>query len=83
MMDGFDLNSALVCEGIIGDGCGGGRVFFVEDETLKTFDPLTKSSTLLLEGIVDALSVSKKACIITISTKSQEIKYDLSLLQQI
>ena len=68
-MDGFDLKSPLVCEGIIGDGCGGGRLFYVEGEALRTYDPNTKNSVVLLEKIVDAKSISKTACIITITTK--------------
>ncbi|HFB54221.1 MAG TPA: thiamine biosynthesis protein ThiF, partial [Sulfurimonas autotrophica] len=42
MIPGFSKDSPLVCEGIIGDGCGGGRFFAVEDETLFAYDPLTQ-----------------------------------------
>ena len=59
-MDGFDLNSPLVCEGIIGDGCGGGRLFYIEDEILKTYDPQTQTSMTLLSSVKDAKSIKKK-----------------------
>ena len=83
MMDGFDLDSPLVCEGIVGDGCGGGRLFFVEDETLKTYDFVTKEKFTLLRNIQNAESISKDACIITVVCEKEEIKFDLSALKQV
>jgi len=79
-MDGFklDLESPLVCEGIIGDGCGGGRIFFVEDATLKTYDPLTKESIILLKNIPNVETITKSKCIINILFKDKKIKFDLS-----
>ncbi len=79
----LDLESPLVCEGIIGDGCGGGRLFFIEDETLKAYDPQTQSSMTLLEMILDAKQISKRACIITIECKNKEIQFDLSSMKEI
>lgn len=82
-VDGFDLESPLVCEGIIGDGCGGGRLFFVEDETLFAYDPMTKEKFLLLEDVFEALSISKSKCIITIICASEKITFDLSALKKV
>jgi hypothetical protein len=82
-MDGFDLDSPLVCEGIVGDGCGGGRLFFVEDETLKSYDFVTKEKFTLLRNIQNAESISKDACIITVVCEKEEIKFDLSALKQV
>ena len=79
-MDGFDLNSPLVCEGIIGDGCGGGRLFYIQDDILKTYDPQTKASTTLLSSVKDAKSIQKKKCIIYIKCTSKTIEFDLSLV---
>ena len=83
MTHGFDLNSSLVCEGIIGDGCGGGRLFLVEDEILKAYDPQTQTSTTLLENILDAKKVTKNACIVTIECKKETIRFDLSAMKKI
>ena len=80
MMDGFDLDSPLVCEGIIGDGCGGGRIFFVEKEALLVYDPTTKKSRKLLEGLQEVQSISKKGCIITLELQSETRLFDLSSL---
>lgn len=77
MIHGFK-NSPLACEGIIGDGCGGGRWFFVEDEILKAYDPQTKEIMNLLADIKDAKEVSKKGCIITIKCEKELVKFDLS-----
>lgn len=78
MIHGFDINDELICEGIVGDGCGGGRWFFVEDETLKVYDPQSKEVMNLLTDIKDAKEVTKKGCIITIKCEKELIKFDLS-----
>jgi hypothetical protein len=75
--------SKLSCIGIVGDGCGGGREFVVADGVLYAKDPVTNEKIILLEGIVDALSLRKSACILYIECKEQSIKFDLSLLQRI
>ncbi|WP_428738002.1 thiamine biosynthesis protein ThiF [Sulfurimonas sp.] len=74
----YDLNSPLVCEGIIGDGCGGGRIFFVEDEKLQVYDPMTKDIMVLLEELIDVSSISKLGCIITIKQEDKTIEFNLS-----
>lgn len=74
----FDLDNPLVCEGIIGDGCGGGRLFFVEDETLKAYDPQSKEVINLLTDVKDAKKVSKKGCVVTIECELKLIEFDLS-----
>lgn len=76
--DSLDLNSPLVCEGIIGDGCGGGRIFFVKNEILFAYDPLSESKTKLLENLNDIVAISKKACIISLSFKDEVRHFDLS-----
>ncbi|MEA2100765.1 MAG: thiamine biosynthesis protein ThiF [Campylobacterota bacterium] len=82
MMDGFDLESPLVCEGIIGDGCGGGRIFFIEETCLKVYDPTSKESILLFEDINKPKSITKDGCIIFIECESETIQFDLSALQK-
>lgn len=83
MSHGFDVDSPLVCEGIIGDGCGGGRLFVVENETLFAYDPQTKESITLLESVLNAKKITKKACIVTIECKSKNRKFDLSNMKEI
>jgi len=78
MIDGFDLSDPLVCEGIVGDGCGGGRLFFIKDETLYAHDPLSKENRELLKNIKKAKNISKSGCIITIECQKQKIEFDLS-----
>ena len=79
----YDLNSPLVCEGIIGDGCGGGRLFIVEDETLMAYDPQTQKSIILIENVFNAKKISKNTCIITIECENEDIKFDLSAMKKI
>lgn len=76
MMNGVDKE--LICEGIVGDGCGGGRVFFVKDDTLIAYDPLTKGEMILLRGVKGAKRISKKACLITIECEEENTVFDLS-----
>ncbi|EDZ62229.1 hypothetical protein SMGD1_0613 [Sulfurimonas gotlandica GD1] len=83
MTHGFDLNDPLICEGIIGDGCGGGRLFMVEQNTLKAYDPTTKESHVLLEDIVKPLSISKSVCIVTVVCEDETIEFDLSAMRKI
>lgn len=79
----MSLGSKISCMGIIGDGCGGGREFIVENEVLFAYDATTDESITLLEKIHDAKSISKKVCIITIECENQTIKFDLSLMRKV
>lgn len=82
MTHGFDLSDALVCEGIVGDGCGGGRIFHIKEGVLFAYDPVSDQNTKLLENIEHPLHLSKKACIITIECKAHRVEFDLSLMRQ-
>ncbi|MDO8455024.1 MAG: thiamine biosynthesis protein ThiF [Sulfurimonas sp.] len=81
MIHGFDLNSPLVCEGIIGDGCGGGRIFYIKEETLFANDPMTGENRELLQDIHMPKGVSKKGCVVTIMCESEIINFDLSAMK--
>jgi hypothetical protein len=81
MIAGF--KSKIYCEGIIGDGCGGGRFFIVEDTTLIAYEPNTKEKIVLLKNIYMPKSISKKGCIITIKCENETIVFDLSKLRKI
>lgn len=83
MTHGFDLNSPLVCEGVVGDGCGGGRLFLVENETLIAYDPITQEKIILLKNISQAKRVSKSGCIVEIESKKESIRFDLSALKKV
>ena len=78
MQDGFKLS----VEGKIGDGCGGGRIFYIENETLFAFDPITQSSMELLKGLKEADAIKKDGCVIMIKTKKEEISFNLSTFQK-
>jgi len=82
MIRGFDDNSPLVCEGIIGDGCGGGRFFLIKDETLFAYDPQSKESITLLQDIKCVEKVTKNGCIITVKCAKEVIKFNLSTFKQ-
>ena len=81
MMGGFDLSSPLVCEGVIGDGCGGGRIFFIKEDTLFVHDPITKENRTLLTALSKVKKISKSACIITLECIENDIEFDLSTIK--
>ena len=83
MIAGFDLASPLVCEGIIGDGCGGGRLFSVEENELRVYDPQSNEVIVLLENIITPKSISKSSCILKIKCEKCEINFDLSALKKV
>ena len=83
MTHGFDLTSPLVCEGIIGDGCGGGRLFSAMHKQLKVYDPQSKEIVILLDDLKGAKSISKAGCIVSIKCEDEEIKFDLSALKKV
>ncbi len=83
MIHGFNIEDDLVCEGVIGDGCGGGRLFIVQDERLQAYDPQTQSYIVLLEDVLNAVKISKSACLIKIICKDEIICFDLSKLQTV
>lgn len=80
MNHGFNLSDPLVCEGIVGDGCGGGRIFFIEDETLYAHDPVSRENIELLQNIKGAKKISKSACMITIECEDKNIRFNLSTM---
>jgi len=81
MTHGFDLDDPLVCEGIVGDGCGGGRIFFVEDAKLFAYDPLTQESIELHSNIDKNVEfISKKGCYIFLKAKDLLLRFNLQKL---
>ncbi len=83
MIHGFNIEDDLVCEGIIGDGCGGGRIFMIKDEKLQAYDPQTQSFIVLLEDVLNAVKISKSGCRIEIICKDETICFDLSKLKTV
>lgn len=78
----FEIDENLVCEGIVGDGCGGGRLFFVKADTLIAYDPLSKGEIILLHEVKGAKRVSKKGCVVTIECEDENIEFDLSKMSR-
>ena len=78
MIHGFDIDEKLICEGIVGDGCGGGRLFVIENETLIAYDPQTDEKIELLKDVQDALCIKKKGCDLFIECKKELIEFNLS-----
>ena len=77
------MQNRISCLGIIGDGCGAGREFIVENETLRVYDPYTKENVTLLENVCNAKAISKHRCMLTIECENEEINFDLSELKKV
>ena len=82
MIYDFNLDGPLACEGIIGDGCGGGRWFLVDDEMLKAYDPQSKEVIVLLQNVKNAKKINKSGCDITIECTDKNIKFNLSTMRE-
>lgn len=75
------LDPSDMCIGIIGDGCGGGRVFIADTghSMIKVYEPENGEVFIILKGINKPISIMKKACILSIKTDADElIEFDLS-----
>ena len=74
-----------VCAGIIGDGCGGGRLFIADtfNNKVKAYFPDDNSMMTLLEGLNEPGGISKKGCELYIANTSAHeiVVFDLSKMQ--
>ncbi len=80
------LNPNDMCIGIIGDGCGGGRIFIADTghNMIKVYDPQTAEVFIILKDINMPKSIKKKGCILSIETATikELIEFDLSSMTQ-
>jgi len=74
-----------LCAGIIGDGCGGGRLFIADtfNNKIKAYYPEDGSMMTLLEGLDEPSGISKKGCelFITNTNEHEVIVFDLSKME--
>ena len=74
-----------VCAGIIGDGCGGGRLFIADtfNNKIKAYFPDDNSMMTLLEGLNEPGGIAKKGCELYIanSNANEIVVFDLSKMQ--
>ena len=70
--------SKISCMGIVGDGCGGGREFIVENGELYAYDEVSNTRIVLLKNIDKPISITKAGCIVTIVCINGEIYNDVS-----
>ncbi len=75
-----------LCPGIIGDGCGGGRLFIADtfNNKVKAYFPYDNSMRTLLEGLNEPGGIAKKGCELFIAnTNAHEIVvFDLSKMEK-
>ncbi len=67
--------------GIIGDGCGGGRLFILELYAVKVFDFETKEIMEIYTQAEKMYSFSKKGCDLFITTDERILKFNLSMMR--
>jgi hypothetical protein len=76
-----NYNQKLICKGIIGDGCGGDRTFYIDNNTLYAYDDTTKTSLKLLGNLENIISIEKRKCIIYLTnSKNNILEFDLSTI---
>jgi len=75
-----------LCAGIVGDGCGGGRLFIADtfNNKIKAYFPDDSSMMTLLEDLNEPSGISKKGCELFIAnTNAHEIVvFDLSKMER-
>ena len=75
-----------LCAGLIGDGCGGGRLFIADtyNNKLKAYFPDDNRMMTLLEGLREPSDVAKKGCRLYVAnTNAHEVvTFDLSSMQK-
>lgn len=75
-----------VCAGIVGDGCGGGRLFIADtfNNKVKAYFPDDNSMMTLLDGLNEPGGISKRGCELYIAnTNAHEIVvFDLSKMEK-
>jgi thiol-disulfide isomerase/thioredoxin len=75
-----------VCAGIVGDGCGGGRLFIADtfNNKVKAYYPDDNSMMTLLDGLDEPGGIAKKGCELYIAnTNAHEIiVFDLSKMEK-
>lgn len=75
------LGATSWCEGIIGEGCGGGRFFFTCKDSIKAYDPYTKAVMTLIKDLDAPQNISKNGCRLYFTCKEKETVFDLSLME--
>lgn len=76
------LHPSDMCVGIIGDGCGGGRIFIADTghKMIKVYEPETAEVFVIMQDLNSPKSINKSACILSIETKvkGEIVEFDLS-----
>ena len=75
--------SKISCMGIVGDGCGGGREFIVQDGVLYAYDSITSEKIILLNNIKNPKKITKDGCLISIDCENEKVIFDLSTFKRI
>jgi hypothetical protein len=77
------LNATSWCEGIVGDGCGGGRIFFTDKDSLRVYDPISKEVILLQDSLDHPKDISKNGCLLFFVCKEEQMRFDISKMRLI
>ena len=74
-----------LCAGIIGDGCGGGRLFMADtfNNKVKVYYPEDGTMMTLLENLSEPSGISKRGCELFIANTNAHtiMKFDLSKME--
>ena len=73
-------NPRALVAGQYGDGCGGGRIFIVDGDAVKVYNPDDKSVMVLLEALDCPSGIDKQGCILHITQQGEApvLTFDLS-----
>lgn len=77
-------NPQDICIGVIGDGCGGGRVFIADTDNnmIKAYEPESGDIIILADNISKPKLIKKIGCMLYITNDINEtIEIDLQLVK--
>lgn len=68
--------------GKYGDGCGGGRLFMVDGNAVKVYNPDDGNMMTLMEGISHPTAIDKKGCSLYIAHSGGVTRFNLSEMKE-
>ena len=68
------------CVGRYGDGCGGGHVFVLYEDSVKAYDIEYDRVMMVIDDLKNTKSITKDGCVLNINTEDGMIHFNLSTL---
>jgi len=78
----LDSKAKDFCVGKYGDGCGGGRIFVLYEDTVKAYHIQNDEVMVIIKGMQHTKSIIKDGCVLNIETEDDVICFNLSTMKK-